>query len=46
MAKSGVKRLQIRKQTLRDLDSKSTGKNVRGGQKPPVDASKAMIPRC
>lgn len=45
-AKSGVKKLQIKKQTLRDLDSKTAGKNVRGGQKPPVGASKAMFPRC
>ena len=38
-AKSGVKKLQIKKQTLKDLDAKSGAKNVRGGQKPPASAA-------
>ena len=46
-AKSGVRKLQIKKQTLRDLDSNTAGKKVRGGQKPPVGgASKAMFAKC
>jgi hypothetical protein len=46
-AKSGRRKLVIQKQTLRDLDSKTAGKNVRGGQKPPVGGgSKAMIGKC
>ena len=45
-AKSGPKKLTIKKQTLRDLDSKTAGKNVRGGQKPPVGGSKAMYAKC
>ena len=42
-AKSGVKKLQIKKQTLKDLDAKSGAKNVRGGQKPRASAA---LPNC
>jgi hypothetical protein len=46
-AKSGGRKLTIKKQTLRDLDSKTEAKNVRGGQKTPVGgASKAMYGKC
>jgi hypothetical protein len=38
-AKSGVKKMQIKKQTLKDLDAKSSAKNVRGGNKPRASAA-------
>jgi hypothetical protein len=39
--KSGVKKLSIKNQTLRDLDAKTSAENVRGGQKPRVGLSAA-----
>jgi hypothetical protein len=42
-AKSGVKKMQIKKQTLKDLDAKASAKNVRGGNKPRASAA---FPNC
>jgi len=38
-AKSGAKKLQIKKQTLKNLDAKSKANNVRGGNKPRASAA-------
>jgi hypothetical protein len=44
-AKSGVKKLQIKKETIRDLDVQESAKKVRGGIKPPK-GSAAMFGKC
>jgi len=44
--KSGTKKLQIKNQTLRDLDAKSSAKNVRGGQRLRVGLSAAASAKC
>ena len=41
--KSGVKKLSIKNQTLRDLDAKTSAKSVRGGQKPRPGLSAASL---
>lgn len=41
--KGGAQKLQIKKQTLKDLDAKASAKNVRGGNKPRASAA---LPNC
>jgi hypothetical protein len=34
-SKAGAKKLQVRKETIKDLDGKGRGKDVKGGQRGP-----------